>query len=436
MSARQQLPPGPAIPRALQTALLWTRPLLYLQSCRRRYGPVFTLRAGGHPPLIFVCDPDGIQAILKADEQLLRPGDGAAAVEPIVGESSFMLAHGAPHRNVRKALLPVIGAATVERHAAMIGSIARRAIEAWPTGTPIELHRRLRVLTLEVMLRTIVGGEPEPPDHFLQRLHESVLAMLDVTSSPVLTEPYLRRGPGRAIWRTFLHHREIVDRLLLELIDNTNERPADSLLANLAAVRNADGSAPSRRQVRDNVMSMILAGHETTAAQLAWAVQLLAHQPDTQARLAAEARSAGIGTLAGAAIEELLRHRCAFVFAIPRTLTSAIELGGYRCEPPAQLVPCIYLLHHNADHHLDPHTYIWDRFLGAPPDPRTWLPWGGGPRRCPGRHLALLEITTIIQTLLASRTISARHKKIERPRWRGVIVAPSGNCRVVLRSRP
>lgn len=260
--------------------------------------------------------------------------------------------------------------------------------------------------------------------------------MLDVTSSPVLTEPYLRHGPGRAIWRTFLHHREVVDGLLLELIDNTKERPADCLLAHLAAVRNADGSAPSRRQVRDNVMSMILAGHETTAAQLAWAVQLLARQPDAQARLAAEARSAGVGTLAGAAIAEVLRHCCAFVFAIPRTLTSAIELGGYRCEPPAQLVPCIYLLHHDADHHPDPHTYVWDRFLGMPPDPRTWLPWGGGPRRCPGRHLALLEIATILQTLLASRTISARRKKIERPRWRGVIVVPSSNCRVVLHSRP
>src|ERR1700739_2860981 len=260
--------------------------------------------------------------------------------------------------------------------------------------------------------------------------------MLSATSSPVLTEPYLRRGPGRAIWRTFLHHREIVDRLLLELIDNAKEWPPDGLLTHLSAVRNADGSAQSRQQVRDNVMSMILAGHETTAAQLAWAVQLLSHRPDAQARPPAEARSAGADTLARATVEEILRHRCAFVFAIPRTLTSAIELGGYRCEPPAQLVPCIYLLHHDAGHHRDPHAYIWDRFLSEPPDPHTWLPWGGGSRRCPGSHLALLEITTILQTLLASRTISTRSRKIERPRWRGVIVAPSGHCRVVLHLRP
>jgi cytochrome P450 len=436
MSAHQQLPPGPATSRALQTALLWMQPLHYLQSCRRRYGPVFTLRAGSHPPLIFVCDRDEVQTVLKADEGMLRPGDGATAVEPIVGKNSFMLAHGVPHSNARKALLPVIGALSVERHTAMIGSVARRAIESWPVGTPIELHRRLRALTLEVILRTIMGDCPEPSDSLLQHLHRSVLAMLDVTNSPVLTEPYLRHGPGKIIWRRFLRHRETVDELLLELIDNTKDQPAHSLLAHLVAVRNADGSALSKWQVRDNVMSMILAGHETTAAQVAWAVQLLAHQPDTQARLAAEAHSANIESLARATVEEVLRHRCAFIFAIPRTLTGPIELGGYRCEPPAQVVPCIYLLHHDPDYYPDPHTYVWDRFLATSPDSRTLLPWGGGPRRCPGSHFALIEIATILKTLLASRTISARSRKIERPRWRGVIVSPAGNCRVVLRLRP
>ncbi|MFZ2050609.1 MAG: cytochrome P450 [Solirubrobacteraceae bacterium] len=435
MSARQ-LPPGPAMPRALQTVLMWAYPFAFLRSCRRRYGPVFTLKAGGHPPLIFVCDRDEIQVMLKADERLLRPGDGAAAVEPIVGESSFMLSHGVAHRDARKALLPVLGASAVERHTAMIGGVAERAIETWPIDTPIELHGRLRALTLEVMLRAIVGVGAEPLDSFLEHLHRSVLAMLEVTKTPVLTEPYLRHGPGRTIWRRFLRHREAVDELLFELIDNAKERPANSLLAHFAAVRNADGSPASRRQVRDNVMSMILAGHETTAAQAAWAVQLLAHQPDAQARLAAEARSVGIGRLVRATVEEVLRHRCTFIFAIPRTLTGPVELGGHRCEPPAQVVPCIYLLHHDPNHHPDPHIYESDRFLSASPDPQTWLPWGGGLRRCPGSHLALLEIATILQTLLANRTISARSRKIEEPRWRGVIVTPGSSCRVVLRVRP
>lgn len=435
MSARQ-LPPGPAIPKALQTVLLWAHPFAFLRSCRRRYGPVFTLRVGSHPPLIFVCEQDEIQTMLKADERLLRPGDGAVAVEPIVGKSSFMLSHGVTHRDARKALLPVLGAAAVERHSTMIGEVTARAIEAWPIDTPIELQGRLRALTLEVMLRMIAGVGAEPLDSFLVLLHRSVLAMLEVTRTPVLTEPYLRHGPGRTIWRRFLRHREAVDELLFELIDNAKERPTNSLLAHLGAVRNLDGSPASRRQVRDNIMSMILAGHETTAAQAAWAVQLLAHQPDAQARLAAEARSVGIGRLARAAVEEVLRHCCTFIFAIPRTLTGPVELGGYRCEPPAQVVPCIYLLHHDPNHHPEPHTYEADRFLSALPDPQTWLPWGGGLRRCPGSHLALLEITTILQTLLANRTISARSRKIEKPRWRGVIVTPSSRCRVVLRVRP
>jgi cytochrome P450 len=411
------------------------RPLPVLRACRRRYGPVFTLRVSAHPPLVFVCDRDEIQAVLKADEQLLRPGDGAAAVKPIVGEESFMLKHGAPHRSAHRALQPVIGAGAVEHHAAMVRRTAQDAIEAWPTGTPIELHGRLRALTLEVILRLIVGTTAGPLDQLCQRIHRSVLAMLEITSSPLLTESYMRVGPGRVMWRTFLRRREVVDRLLLELIDTAEDGPAEGLLAVLTALRNSEGSAASRRRVRDNIMSIILAGHETTAAQLAWAVQLLARHPDVQASLACEHGSARADGNARAAVQEILRHSCTFLFAIPRTLTRPIELGGYRCEPPAQLLPCIYLLHHDADHHPDPHAIVWDRYAETSPDRRTWLPWGGGPRRCPGRHLAILEITTILQTLLATRTISATSERIERPRWRSVIVTPGGNRRVILHRR-
>lgn len=437
MSVRQQLPPGPVIPWPVRTALLWAYPFRFLRACQRKYGPVFTLRVGSHPPLVFVCDREEMQTVLRADERLMRPGDGAAAVEPIVGLQSFMLAHGTPHRNVRRALTPVIGATVVERHAATMRDGVRRAIEGWPVGAPIELHTRLRALTLELILRVIVGSEREQPEQFFWRLHASVLAMLDVTSSPVLTEPFLRHGPGKVAWSRFLRRRRVVDALLHELIDKVAEDPpADGLLARLMAVRGADGSSPSRQQVRDNVMSMILAGHETTASQLAWAIQLLARCPAAQAQLAAEARAGGEDTLVRATIAEVLRHRCAFVFAIPRTLIAPVELGGYLCEPPAQIVPCIYLLHHDARHHSSPDMYIWDRFLGAAHDPQTWLPWGGGPRRCPGRHLAQLEMATILQSLLASRTIAPAGRKIERPRWRGVIVAPQGRCRVVLQVRP
>jgi cytochrome P450 len=140
MRASQRLPPGPAMPAAIQTAAMWAWPAPFLGACKRRYGTVFTLRALARPPLIFVCEPADIEVVLKTNEQLLQPGDGAAAVKPIVGEQSFMLQHGAPHRDARKALQTITSASTVQGHVTMIEGAAQRAIDAWPTGTPIELH--------------------------------------------------------------------------------------------------------------------------------------------------------------------------------------------------------------------------------------------------------------------------------------------------------
>lgn len=436
MRASQRLPPGPAMPAAIQTAAMWAWPSPFLQACKRRYGTVFTLRALARPPLIFVCEPADIEVVLKTNEQLLRPGDGAAAVKPIVGEQSFMLQHGAPHRDARKALQTITSASTVPGHVTMIEHAAQRAIEVWPTDTPIELHDRLRALTLEVILRMIVGKLDGPLDPDVQHLHQAVLAMLEFTKNLVLTEPYLRHGLGKRAWRAFVRKREIVDRLLFGLIDSEASRPTSGLLASFVALRNPDGSIARKRQVRDNLMSTILAGHETTAAQLATAAQLLAYHPEAQAQLAdALLIDHTTRTHMRAAVQEVLRQSCVFMFAIPRTLTGPIEIKGHRCEPPAQLLPCIHLLHHDPGSHRDPQSFIWDRYLHERPDPKTWLPWGGGARRCPGEHLAALELETVLRALLTARVVAPARRKIERPRWRSVIVTPHANCRVILHRR-
>jgi cytochrome P450 len=422
------------LPAMLQTALMWSRPLQCLAYCRKRYGSVFTLRMIGHPPLIFVSDPDDLRAVLGADEQLLRPGDGGAAVAPIVGESSFMLQHGLSHRSARKALSPSLRATAVEQHAAMVRAVAERAVAAWPTGRPIRLHQRLRGLTLEVILR-LLASEPEGPlDRRLQELQRRILAMLSITSSPLVTESYLRRGPGKTKWKRFLRDRSAVDELLFELIRERSAAPA-GLMAGILSIPNLDGAPTTLRQIRDNLMSIILAGHETTAAQLAWAFQLLAHDQEAQAQLAEATDDSEGARQVSAAIQEILRHRCVFLFAIPRTLTSTIEIAGHTCEPPAQLLPCIALIHHDPDAHPAPSNFMPSRYLHDAPDPNTWIPWGGGARRCPGAHLATTEISAVLRAALGSRTIAPAGKKIERPRWRSVIVAPHDGCRVILSRR-
>jgi cytochrome P450 len=436
-AAKRSLPRQIPIPALVQTFLFWSSPFHYLQYCRRQYGQCFTLRATSHPPLIFLSEPQEIRALMTTSEDVLRPGEGGATVSPIVGERSFMLSDGEEHRVGRKTVVSAFHARAVEQHADMVADAAERVLGNWPTDTAVALHPRLRSLTLEVILRTITGRFTGPLDDRLRLLHDRVLEMLSVTASPVFVEPRLRYGPGRRIWQNFLSCRTQVDELLAELIDerSQDEAPSGDVLGLLTMLPNPDGSPISRSQVRDNAMSLILAGHETTAAQLSWAFQLLAHNQDVCDRLIQEIDAGASDEYLTATVQEVLRHRCVFVFAIPRAVATPVDIGGRTYHPPTQLLACIYLLHHDPSIYPDPHTFRPERFLDAPPDPRTWIPWGGGRKRCPGLHLAMLEMKTVLRTVLAERTVHPASSHIERPRWRSVIVTPHAGSRVILRTR-
>jgi cytochrome P450 len=191
----------------------------------------------------------------------------------------------------------------------------------------------------------------------------------------------------------------------------------------------------SDQQVRDHIVSVILAGHETTASELAWAFQLLAHNPAVQGELIAEVTSEAGDEYLTATVQEVLRHRPVFLFAIPRVVVEPIEIGGWTYRPPARLLGCIYLMHHDPALYSDPHRFRPERFLQTPPEPLTWLPWGGGRKRCPGQQLATLEMQTVLRATLAKHTIEPAGAHIERARWRSVIVTPHAGSRIILRRR-
>jgi hypothetical protein len=434
---RGELPPGSRLPQAAQTFAIWKSPFAYLERCRLRYGSRFTINMTSHPPLVFLSDPDEIKAMLAAPADVLHPGAGADTIEPLVGEESFMLREEEEHLNGRRVILPSFHAKLVRDHAEMVAEVARREIASWPRGTPFALHPRLRALTLEVVLRTIFGAAGRPTERRLYALRDRLLAMLSVTGSAVFPEPLLRHGPGRRIWARFLRERAEVDRLLYAIIEDrgsSGEDP-DNLLSKLLEARNSDGSPMSPRQVRDNLMSVVLAGHETTASELAWAFQLLAHNPLVLEHLIEELDSGSGEEYLTATIQEVLRHRPVFLFAIPRVVKQPIEVGGWTYRPPAQLLGCIYLVHHDPELYPEPDEFRPERFLGASPARSTWLPWGAGRKRCPGLHLATLEMKTVLRTVLASMTVRPAGGRIEHPRWRSVIVTPHAGSRVVLDPR-
>jgi cytochrome P450 len=431
---KRELPPTAPIPAILQTSACRWMPLSYFEWCRARYGNAFTVYPVDMSPAVFLSSPEDIQAVVNAPAHALHPGAGGAAIAPIVGERSFMLREQDEHLSGRRATSPAFSGVAAQRHANVVAEIVEREVESWPLDTVFPVHPRLLSLTLKVILRTVFG---EAETVALRELHNRILEMLSVTVSFVLVEPRLRCLPGWSrTWRRFVRDRRAVDGLISELIARARNAGAEehTVLDGLLETHNVDGTPLSDREVRDQVMSVILAGHETTASELAWAFQLLAHNATVQSRLIDEIEGDGEEYLS-ATVQEVLRHRPVFLFAIPRVVVEPIEIGGWTYRPPTQLFGCIYLMHHDPALHPDPHRFRPERFLGAQLRVATWMPWGGGRKRCPGHHLATLEMRTVLREVLAKCRIEPAGARIERARWRSVIVTPGAGSRIVLRPR-
>lgn len=429
---RPDLPPGLPLPALAQTMAFWRSPHAYLGVCGRLYGRRFTIYPIGAAPMVFMSHPEDISSIIRARPDVLHSGAGARVITPLVGERSFMLQDGDDHLRVRRAVMPAFHHRIVAEHAQAVRRITAKEIAAWPVGRPFAAHPRLRALTLRVILNTVFGSE----DPRLSELHTSLFSMLAITGSLALQEPPLRvLPPWHRIWRSFRKARARVDELMQSLIaDDAHVNAEESgLLSQLFAVH---GRHPNGREnIRDDLMSVILAGHETTASQLAWGLQLLAHNRSAAAALADEIDRADELPYLTATVQEVMRHRPVFLFAIPRVVNKPLSIAGALYAPPAQLVGCIHLLHHDPDLYRQPGSFLPERFIDSPPDPRFWLPWGGGRKRCPGHSLATLEMQIVLHEVMTRWSILPASHRPESAGWRSVIVTPRGGCRIILHRR-
>jgi cytochrome P450 len=431
---KRGLPPGPPHPATVQTAIIRLWPYSYLEHCHTVCNDRFTLYPLDLPPLVFLADPQDIWAVLTGDDRELHPGAGAALIAPVVGEHSFILREEEEHDSGRRTIAPAFHRRMVAEQAAVMAGEIEEAVASWPLSRPVALYPRIRALALNVILRPIFSDRDAAP----AELHARLMRMLNITDSLLLQEPKLRHLPGwRARWRAFTGARAEVDAVIHRLLqERRSAGPAGGdLLDLLMAAENPDGSPMSAQQIRDNLMAVILAGHETTAGEMAWAFQLLAHNPEVQHRLAEELHGGKGEDYLTATIHETLRRRPVFPFAVPRAVVEPVEIGGWTYRPPAHLAACTYLMHHNPELFPDPHRFRPERFLEEKQQPRTWLPWGGGHKHCLGRHFALLEMQTILREVLSTRTVLPASPRIEGPRWRSAILVPRQGGRVILRRR-
>jgi cytochrome P450 len=434
-SLKRQLPPGRHLPVPYQTVCCRWLPVHYIERCHARLGERFTIYTIDMPPLVFLSRPDDIRAVLAGDPSGLHPGAGSAIIEPLIGPRSFMLLEEEEHSYGRRAITPAFHQRMIAHHTDLLSEAVEREVASWPVDTAIPIDPLIRSLTLRVILRVIFGDE----DAVLAELHERLMDMLSVTVSVVLQEPRVRHVPGwRKTWNSFLKQRNEVDTLIYGLMRRRRAEgvaePTD-LLDMLLTTVDIDGTQMSDQNIRDNLVSMILAGHETTTGELSWAFQLLAHNQQIQMQLVSELDRASDEDYLTATINETMRRKPVFLFAIPRKVVKPIEIGNWTYAPPAHLVACTYLMHHNPELYPRPYEFRPARFLEEAPEPRTWLPWGGGHKHCLGRHFALLEVKTILRQVLSARTVLPASKRIEHPRWRSAILVPHEGGRVIMRDR-
>jgi cytochrome P450 len=430
----RQLPPGPSAPSALQTLGWWTRPAAYLERCRARYGKRFTIRLLGQPPFVVFSDPDDIKQIFTAPPDVLHPGEGARILEPVIGPSSVILLDEAPHMRQRKLLLPAFHGEKMQRLTGLIGELAENEVASWPLGQPIALHPRVQRLTLEVILRAVFGLERGAQ---LDELRDLMTDLLGFGESPLSLLPAAQkllagRGPVGRMERA----RARADELIYALIDERRSGDeGDDVLSLLLSARDEQGEPMTASEIRDELVTALVAGHETTASQLAWAFEQLARSPHVQSRLRAELDDDEDDRYLTATINEILRRRTVLPNAEPRLVKRPIEIGGIEYAPGVVLVASAHLLHHDPDVYPEPHAFRPERFLSESPGTYTWTPFGGGRRRCIGASFALLEMRVVLRTVLIAHDLQPGGAQRETTRRRGITFSPSRGSVVVLAPR-
>lgn len=426
------LPPGPRMPRALQTAIWSRRAQWLLEQSRARFGPMFTLEIAHEGTWVMLADPDLAKRVFTGDPRVFHAGEGNQILRPVLGDNSILVLDEQAHLEQRRLLLPPFHGERIQGYEEKMAEIAVREIESWPTGIPYRLRPRMQAITLEIILETVFGVHGGSR---MEPLREALRAYLDLTASPHLLLAVALAGPHRVRYVPAFRRRfERVDELLHDEIaarrDASDLAERDDVLSLLLQARHEDGGPMSYAEVRDELLTLLIAGHETTATALSWAVERLARHPEKLER-AREEIAAGEDAYLIATCQETLRLRPVIVIVV-RRLTEPVELGGYLLPAGVSVTPCIHLIHRDPATYPEPERFLPERFLTEPPGTYTWIPFGGGVRRCLGAAFAQFEMKVVLRELIRRRRIEPSDPAPERSYRRAITETPRHDAEVVL----
>jgi cytochrome P450 len=432
--------PGPRRPSLVQGARFLASEHRMLARYQRRYGDVFALKIWPFQMLVVVGDPAEVKRIFTGDPAQLHAGEGNSVLGPLVGPHSVLLLDEAEHLRQRKLLLPPFHGERMRVYGEVMRELTEAEVATWPAGREFPLLPAMQRVTLRIILRTVFGlreGAERSGDEALGRGRlselESGLMRLLRDGARVMLSPTLQRdfGPLSPGGR-FLRTRAQVDELLLAEIARRRREGAegDDVLSMLLQARDDEGNAPSDAELRDHLVTLLVAGHETTATTLAWTFERLLRHPAVLERARAEA-VAGEHAYIEAVVQESQRMRPVLNYAM-RTLKAPMEVAGHTVPAGATLGSSIWLLHRRADLFPEPLAFRPERFLDAKPETYAWIPFGGGVRRCLGAAFASFEMRQVLSVVLARTELRAPDPRPEMRRRRGITFVPGRGARAVV----
>jgi cytochrome P450 len=438
----RQLPPGPPLPSFMQLLGTWLRPGMSMVALSRRYGRRVTVNIPFQPPLVMISEPDEVKEIFKLAPDVAHPGQGARVLEPILGRYSLILLDEDLHLEHRRLLLPAFHGDRMKLLVDLMRELTDAELDTWPIDTPVSLHPHLQALTLEVILRAVFGMEKGPRLDDLRETLTGILALADRPLSIVL--PVADRYLGW--WPTMRQFRRLRARSRRLIIDEIHDRraaiergvadpEARDVLAMMLAATHEDGSPMSDQEMHDELMTALVAGHETTASQLAWTFMHLAREPRIAARLTAEVDSGEGDAYLVATINESLRLRPVLPQVEPRYLKAPVTIGDFQYPAGVALIPTPYMLHHDPEVYPEPFTFKPERFVDQNPGTYTWIPFGGGRRRCLGAAFALQEMKIVVSEVMRRFTVEPATPAPEPSIRRSITISPKLGSTVVLRDR-
>ncbi|TDO58011.1 cytochrome P450 [Kribbella sp. VKM Ac-2571] len=422
------LPPGPKLPTLAQTVLFASHRRTFFPRMRDKYGDVFTIRLVPSSRVCVVLSrPDHIREVFGSPPSVMHAGEGNMVLEPIMGSHSLLLLDDEDHVRMRKQLMPAFSGAALRGYAAMVLELARAEVAKWPVGKPFKVHQRMRNLTLEIILQVIFGVTDADRLNTLRPLLDKIVSVSPVIMLGGFYPPLLRVRP----WKTYLDTQKRVDEILYDEIAARRETFAGrtDVLSRLLAAGNW-----SDVELRDQLVTLLLAGHETTATALAWAFHELARRPADLA-FGQHAADAGSDDELEAIVKEALRLH-PVVYQVGRRLTETTDLAGYRLPRGTTIMAAIGLVHRDAEHFPQPQEFRPQRFLSDdPPAPGTWMPFGGGARRCIGAGFSLMEATEILRAAVGAYNFQAPHPEPEPAQAKNVTLVPRHGAEILVTRR-